>query len=146
MLIGNINFTTFFHLVNSDHLISSKEAVLLLDRVGDDVFLKHDIKDTILLAMDVKVQNKTYSFYVVSKSNMFNLSRVCVFDCHGKQVKIDKFAMDSRGFYQLVNIKQFLIDYDYQAIIDNSLTGKTIEFALNQTNEMALYLQEEFSI
>lgn len=146
MLVGNINLPTFFHLVNTDHLISCKEAITLLEALGDEVFLKNNEKDIILLAMDIKIQGFTYSFYVVSKSNMFNLARVVIFDSNGEKVEIDNFVRDTRGYYQLVNIKQLLKEYDYQAVIDNSLTGKSVGFAVNQTKQMIQYLQDEFSI
>lgn len=143
---NNLSLPTFFHLINTDNLISSKEAISLLELISDDVKLKHDRTDTVLLAIDIKIQGNTYSFYVVSKSNMFNLARVCVFDCYGKQVWIDNFTNDIRGIYQLVNIKQLLSNHDYQAVIDNSLTGKSVGFAVSQTKQMIKYLQDEFSI
>lgn len=146
MLVGNINLPTFFHHVTSDHLISCREAIALLELVGDEVSLKNDQRDIILLAMDIKIHGYTYSFYVVSKSNMFNLARVVIFDAHGEKVWIDNFTRDIMGYYQLVNIKQLLKEYDYQAVIDNSLTGKSVGFAVNQTKQMIKYLQDEFSI
>lgn len=145
MDIDCINLASFSNIIRNNFFSKVEESFTLLESLFDDeIKLVHNNTDKAILACDMYIEGKHYIFCVMSKTNMFKLSRVCLIDVYGKFVNLVGFPKDVMGKYYLIN----LYDFVSKAEIINfnaDYTGKSLYEIISNIENTNFHIEKYLS-